>query len=267
MKPLRLISLISILTLSSLSCEKDNTNPIIEEPTSPTATQYGTLNLMVENAMMDLDGNMTQIKLDNEVYKTMEGDTLSFSTLNYYISNVTLKDTEGNITTVDDSYHLVTVSQMMGMTTFPLTIPTGDYESIQFSIGVDAEANTDETVIKGDLDPNNNMVWNWNIGYKFVYIEGSYKGSTSQDVFSYHIGGDDNYVSFDQELPKTLVIENDKTSMIHMMANIGQFFEGPNTIDVETTNKVAVGPAEEVTKLVGNYSSGVFMVHHIENAE
>jgi hypothetical protein len=259
----QILTLITLIIIS-LSCKKDE-NETVE--TNTTGTQSGTLKLMFQNTMTMLDGNKGDLVLEDTVYKTGNGDTLSFSKFKYFISNVKLVNDSGDTTIVDESYHLVESTTMMAMSSFDLEIPEGDYKTIIFSLGVDSKANMDETIIEGDLDPNSNMVWNWKVGYKFLLFEGVFNHTSINDKFIYHIGQNANYTTYVRTLPKTLQVKKEQMSTLHVMANFDQFFSGTNSIDVKSTNNVTTGPAEEVAKLVENYSAGVFMVHHIETAE
>ena len=251
-----------LLIVCTLSCKKDDT-----EKVTSTNTGNGTLELMFQNSMSNLEGNSIDLLTEDTVYKTSNGDTLSFSTFKYYISNIKLISQEGDTIEVEDSYHLVKSTEMMAMTTFNLTIPKGQYEFIIFSLGVDSTANMDETIIKGDLNPSSNMVWNWSIGYKFLLIEGGYNHNSSNGKFLYHIGLNSNYTTYTKDLPMTLKVEKEKTSSMHIMANFDKFFGGNHTIDIETVNTVKVGPKEQVSMLIENYQNNLFMVDHIENAE
>jgi len=255
-----------IITLVSLtffiSCKKDE-----KETVATDEIKNGTLQLIFQNNMTNLDGEQKELLLGDTSYKTINGDTLSFSTFKYFISNVKLINQTGDTVLVEDSYHLVASTKMMSMSTFELKIPEGNYDSIEFSLGVDSTANMDETIIKGDLDPNSNMVWNWHVGYKFLLVEGAFNHNSTDGKLLYHIGLNSNYSTYSKDLPMTLAIEYNKTSSIHIMANCDQFFGGVNTIDVETINTVKVGPANEVAKLVENYRDSVFMVHLIENVQ
>lgn len=275
---IKTLTLVSILFLS-FSCKKDDNDDV---ETNELGT--GTMSFMVQNSMKNLDGDATNLVLDQAIFKTADGDTLNVSSLKYFISNVVLTNEEGEDVAIADSYHLVESSATEAMSTFNLSVPEGNYTKITFSLGVDETANGDETIIKGDLDPNSDMTWNWNIGYKFILFEGAYNANTTYTTddgttsahhktstvggnFMYHIGVDENYTTFTEDLPKTLSIQNDQTSEVMLMANFDNFFSGVNTIDVETLSTAMVGPADDVAKLVANYAKGLFMVHHVKNPE
>ncbi len=262
---MKVIKLITIATLVFLgfSCK----HKVDEVEPETQVENVGTLTLMFENKMKGLDGSMTDLKLNTE-FKTANGDTVQFSKFKYYISNVQLTDKDGKITKVANSYHLVSSTAMMNMSKFDLPLPSGDYETVTFSLGVDKTANHDETIIQGDLDPNNDMVWNWMMGYRFTFFEGKYNLNSGDNNFLYHIGMDMNYVTYTKDLPKTLKIVTNKKTELHLMANFNKFFDGVNTIDVNTINNVKKGPADQVKKLVDNYKqASLFMIHHIENPE
>ena len=172
----------------------------------------------------------------------------------------------GDTTTLENSYHLIESTDTMAMTSIDLEVPHDTYKYISFGLGVDSRANLDETVIEGDLSPSSNMIWNWNIGYKFINLEGSYSGD-SKGAFVYHLGKNENYQVFDQKFPRTLTINDDMEVMAHFMVNFNQFFNGPNAIDVDATNKVKAMPESDVKNLIENTQNGFIMIHHVENGE
>ena len=119
-----------------------------------------------------------------------------------YISNVVLKNSEnGKAHVEEDSYHLVRFESQTNHFDFVLAgVDVKEYDSIEFAIGVDPERNLSIESL-GDLNPNNQMAWNWDVGYKFMLLEGTFypqKGVTPIPLV-YHVGFSENYkeLSFD----------------------------------------------------------------------
>ena len=67
-----------------------------------------------------------------------------------------------------------------------------DYERIELGIGVDPAANK-SIEQRGDLDPNGRMAWTWEVGYKFVLLEGTLERGSASVPLVYHVGFDENY--------------------------------------------------------------------------
>jgi hypothetical protein len=78
-------------------------------------------------------------------------------------------------------------------------VPRRNYERIEFGIGVDPAANR-SLASRGDLDPNGRMAWNWEVGYKFVLLEGALLRGNASNPLVYHIGFAENYRPVSTEL-------------------------------------------------------------------
>ena len=251
--------LISGLVLLLISCGNDNNN------TNPSNETVGSVNIMIDNVMKNSSDEKADLLLQAP-YINVNGDTLVFSKFKYYISNIKLISAL-DTSIVPESYHLISSSETSPSTVINLRdIPSGTYSEITYSIGIDSIANLDETIIEGDLDPSSDMSWNWQVGYKFFNMEGIYSSDTStSNPFLFHIGQSSNIRTTTIQLPQELVVTNNSTSMVHIMANINNFFGKVNVIDLDVSNNVKVGPADVVSKIVENYEDGLMMIHHIEN--
>ncbi len=134
-------------------------------------------------------------------YLTSLGDSVSFSTLNYFISNIKLKLSNGAeyVVPQDSSYFLIKQSEPNTSIIHLNKLPTGKYTGIEFTIGVDSLRNTmDVSRRTGNLDVGGKakgMYWVWNSGYIFFKLEGkniSHIDSLNK-TFRYHIGGYGGY--------------------------------------------------------------------------
>jgi hypothetical protein len=69
-------------------------------------------------------------------------------------------------------------------------LPAGNYNRIQFLLGVDSLRNVSGAQT-GDLDPVNDMFWDWNTGYIYFKMEGEFKTvqQPAGDAYAIHIGG------------------------------------------------------------------------------
>ncbi|PTB95072.1 hypothetical protein C9994_11600 [Marivirga lumbricoides] len=193
-----------------------------------------------------------------------DNGTFTVDELKYYISNVRFLDDDGNLLfSEEESYHLITQNNASNKLNFKITdLPDLQISTVEFSIGVDAEANT-KLDNPGDLDPSNNMAWNWDTGYKFVLLEGKFfaAGETDYRGLVFHIGEDSNYKTL--QFPVNLNLSDGTVYEIQMKANILGMFNSPNTISFNEVN-VAMG-GENARKIADNYENEMFSFIQIVN--
>lgn len=258
-----------LLTLSIIiSCNRNKAPE--PEPEVPTP-EYGSLSLEIDHKYGESTFEL------NQDYTTTSGQTIRFTDLSYYLSNVKLMDwDEVNVFEVPNSYYYVEAKNGKKTIVIP-NIPIGDYDKIEFSIGVDSLANHDIDRNEGDLDPagNNRMIWNWNTGYKFLRAEGAFDVADSTDTFIFHTGGNQNYVTIkfdghEHEGHKVsgnqhfgISIESGKTAKLAFTADAKKLFENPNTVNFgrgEGQIRSAHGASGGI--IVNNYRSGFILPKH-----
>ncbi|PCI78327.1 MAG: hypothetical protein COB20_06815 [SAR86 cluster bacterium] len=157
-----------------------------------------------------------------------EGDFKIISFL-FYLSNIKLVGAAENYVEAD-SYHLVRFDNRDNSFTIELeNVPRQNYETIEFSIGVDATANNSINPI-GDLDSNGRMAWSWDVGYKFVLFEGGLDLTKSLLPLVYHIGFDENYKSmaFTLDQPSS----GSRLQSVNFEVDIMRLFTGNARIDM-----------------------------------
>ena len=223
------------------SCQKDNL--IVPE--------NGSLDISFENFV---DNEPLAL---NKKYLSPSNDTFSVQQFKYYISNVSLY-TSGKIYTEKLSYHLIEHGKKQKFQL--LEIPVGSYDSLKFSIGIDSSHNH-RIDFTGDLDPNNNMVWDWNSGYKFLLMEGNFYGPTSITGLVFHIGNDINYRTIRLSAPIHVV--KGKPSNVSIKSDINGMFRSPHPIDFDIINEAMFGT--NTTLIANNYKQGMFSVRQIIN--
>jgi hypothetical protein len=212
----------------------------------------GTLIIEFENLL-----NGEPLKFEGFRYNRDEVD-FNIAVLKYYISNIKFLDEGGQVIfTEPESYHLLEETS----TRKELTIEISDLElqkisSIEFSIGIDPEKNLslDNT---GDLDPSNEMAWNWDTGYKFLLMEGEiFESDGNRKGMVYHIGGNENYKTINKEV-KTEIKAN-TTTTVEIKAEVLSLFDAPHYININDVN-VAMG-GENADKIAENYANNFFSV-------
>ena len=202
-----------------------------------------------------LDGQT--LELNGKSFTLPSGEDFTPKKFKYFISNVVLTNTQtGEMYEEIDSYHLISEdgnkSIDLGM------IPSANYNQLTFSIGVDEVANgkTDQT---GDLDPNSDMAWNWNTGYKFLVLEGEFTNSTTTERqgLIMHIGTNPNFQTITQ--PLTGVRAGKATSLI-LTAELDELFKDPNTLQLSDLESTTIMFGEMAAKVAENYSEGFITV-------
>ena len=264
MKHLIYIVAITIVTFSS--CKKDNDNPY-------NTNIKGDLSVEFDNVV----GGENLI-LNTGSYNNSKGENFKISALKYFISNISLTNTDGTVYTVpqDESYFLIEEGKD-DADHASLKVPEGEYKSLSFTVGVDSLRNTkDISERTGALDPAgiaNGMYWGWNSGYIFFKIEGTSTASTADgNQFMYHIGGFGGYstptinniktVTLDLHHGGTPKVHGDKDTNIHLMVDIAKIFNGQSAISIAEHPVVMF---DAFSSNIANNYAGMFHHHHTEN--
>lgn len=201
-------------------------------------------------------------------YKTPLGDSVKFSTLNYFISNLKLVKQNGALYTLpqDSNYFLLKQTTNASASIQLNNVPTGNYTGIQFTIGVDSIRNTMDVAYRtGSLDVGGEargMYWVWNSGYIFFKLE----GTTINDVsalkkgFRYHIGGYGGYEtkSINNIKSKEFSFANMEVTLanklkIDISVSIDQFFNAITPIHILEHPSVMSGDFSG--KIAENYAT------------
>jgi hypothetical protein len=202
----------------------------------------------------------------DQLYQTPIGDSVKFSTLNYFISNIELVDKKGNSYKVpqDSSYFLLKHQNDSSKTISLSNIPAGKYQQLVFTIGVDSVRNTlDVSRRTGTLDVGaaaRGMYWVWNSGYIFFKLEGKTINQVDslRKNFRYHIGGYGGYDSKTinnikvRTIPlKSLVVKKGKNPVITIDVAVERFFN--SIIPVKILEHPSVMWGDFSVKLANNY--------------
>lgn len=218
-----------------------------------------------------------------QTYTNANGDQFNVTLLNYYISNIKLKKSDGTVYTVpqDSSYFLVQESIAASREIELNNIPAGDYTEVTFMVGVDSLRNTlDLSKRTGILDPaahsgDDNMYWSWNSGYIFFKMEGLSPQATTDAAgnkkFRYHIGGFGGMNSKTINNIKTVTrtfgddkatVRSSITPQVHIIVDVLKAFEGSSKVSIGANTTVMFAPYS--VNIANNYVE-MFTVHHVHN--
>jgi hypothetical protein len=242
------------------ACKKDT---IVSPPAAPEPDKPTSLKLSFKAFM----NNEELVFNAPELYTDFYGDSLSFGLFKYYVSNVVLKKSDGSSYAIPESYYLVD-HQNSAKTSYTIgNLPEGDYIKVEFLLGVDSARNVSGAQT-GALNPSNLMFWDWNQGYIFFKMEGSYKSIAHPGMNDYvlHIGGFSGITNcirkFSLSLPTTLSIVKGKTPAIYFNTIADEVFKTPNVIDLDSYYSTTGG--KHCGVIADNYSN-MIKVDRIEN--
>lgn len=172
----------------------------------------------------------------------------TFEEARIYLSNLVLRN--GNTKhVVPDSYHLIVFNEASDQAT--ITIQDVFLEQIthlEFGVGVDPKANG-SIESKGDLDPNSRMAWSWDVGYKFILLEGKLVTAEKTMPLVYHVGFDENYTRV------TLPVDTNGDN-IPLKANLLSIFAQPEPVDMQSLSTVKFDRAD--SKRIAAGFAGMF---------
>ena len=176
------ISGVALLTAIFSSCSQTE----IQEVIVP-ADQGNTLNLQFDNRYGDQDFEL----LKRYSYQSNDANLeVAFERLRYWVSNVKLVNTSGEEVAIPNSYYLmeetgaVAVPHLVNGEQYPANkrdeisiknVPSGTYQGLKFSIGVDPKYNDNITLTAGELGILNGMGfsdgWMWFTSYIFQKLD------------------------------------------------------------------------------------------------
>lgn len=252
--PMKNIYLIAIAAvMATTGCRKK------DDPVQPA--QPGALHVTFQN----MAGNQ-QLVLNTAWYINEAGDSLQLSKYKYYISNIRLTNTNGEVFTEPESYHLIDQSEPSSLAFDIANVPNGSYSSITFMIGVDSLRNVSGAQT-GALSPDLNMFWDWNTGYIMAKMEGTSPQSSHPDKrITYHTGGfsgtNNVLKTVTLNFPSNAVVNGSTKPNVHIKSDALEWFKSPTTFSVATL-PTAMTPGKDLTSIANNYAD-MFTVDHVD---
>lgn len=167
-----------------------------------------------------------------ETYTSSNGNAVSISRVQYYLSGIDLTHDNAQNTSMDQ-YVLASgniTNYSLGTATFT------SLEAIDFDLGIDAATNHLDPTTYADSDPlsmqNPSMHWGWTAGYRFLVIEGlvdSDDDGTPDKSFQFHVTADDDYLKRVNAI-ETAGELNSGILDINIDVNIADWVKGINLI-------------------------------------
>jgi hypothetical protein len=136
------------------------------------------------------------IQPDSLRYKNSVRETFSITRVSFLVSGLALQRPDGSWLELTNEVAWFDLERAR-LSHHVASVPSGEYHSIRFSIGLDEKQNhSDPAQYAADhpLNPNlNGLHWNWQGGYIFLALEGMWRNSSNAlDGWSYHFARDTN---------------------------------------------------------------------------
>lgn len=201
----------------------------------------------------------------NKKYLNAGGDSVQFTVLKFYLSEMSLIDTTGKYVAMS-GLALVDFSTMTnGYVEVKTKGPDGTYRGLAFSVGVPTTENhKDAATQAAPLGPNAGMYWAWNPGYIFHKVEGKADSVTTPIDFSYHIGEDSRramiFLATMSGASKTsFVVEHHETNSFSVAVDYSKMFSvgldgvTPMKVSKNSSERIHhVGPAQLANRTYAN---------------
>ncbi|NMP15180.1 MbnP family protein [Thalassotalea sp. Y01] len=177
--------------------------------------------------------------LNEQIYPNPGGPgQFKIRDLQLFISNVQLQNGQQQYSQ-KDSYHLLRFDNEQGYFDIVIDdVAVQQFDTLQMGIGVDDTANG-SIVFAGDLDPNGRMAWNWQVGYKFLLLEGSLQTEQESIPLVYHIGFDESYTKIQFAMPEANAFSD---HIIELKVNVYQLFDQQQPVNMADISTVKFDP-------------------------
>lgn len=196
--------------------------------------------------------------IESKRFVSTENDTFSIQELKFYISSVGLKACTCRSPAsvyLEKQYTLIDAVGKQGLNTNGKEgiFEEGVYDTLVLGLGVDKEAN--RTIqFEGDLNPNGDMAWDWNTGYKFLSFVGKHYAGSTVSGLVYHIGTDSNFRMIKIPWQNGIDVRSDKEVRLLVKVDVLELFHAPHRIDFDVLNEAMFGP--EASLVADNYTEG-----------
>jgi len=194
--------------------------------------------------------NGESLKFDTMLYQTSLGNRYMVTDLQYFISRVSLHSVKGNwiFITTDDGIHYTDARDNESATWWVKDhIPTGTYDSIAFTFGLDENQNTTG---RFPDPPQRDMFWPDMMGGGYHYMKMNLKWKNDTMIqalpFDFHLGigqiyasnsgNNDSIIGFVQNhfrvsLPCKLDLSTGGYHQVMLLMNVDRWFDGQNAFD------------------------------------
>jgi len=253
---------VATLILIVASCSKDDNN-------TEELTGSNDVSVKFDNGFA---GNDLILGIANTPNENKE--VLTINRFNYIVSNFRLVAKDGTEYTFpkDDSYFIIN-QETESDNIILHKIPAGEYTTIKFGVGVDQEKYLQGAEGQGDfLDraTENEMMWSWAAGYKFLNFEGTFTSETVTEPTNFQIhmgslGSDlDLYKEVTLKLPTNVLVSHELSPGIHLMIDANKILVGAAG-NISLSEKAVIMVDAVKSPQIAVNTSNMFAVDHVHN--
>lgn len=237
-----------LVSLLFVSCKKDKDEAPQKSPDTGQVTM--TFTHVFGSAALPFS-------LNQQFVHPKTGDTLTYTTLKYYVTRIRLQRDNGNWFSQPASYHLMDLNGTNSLSLVLNDIPAGTYTTLEYTLGVDSATHA-SGMQTGDLDPLKGMYWDMNKGYIMIKAEGS-SPQAAGGVFSFHLGGytGTNSIVAVKTVPlgsQSIAVGSGKQPRLNIQVNAGRFW---HTMAGVGTNPIIQEPGALAKEAADGFHSGL----------
>ncbi|MGF7215300.1 hypothetical protein GGR92_001440 [Spirosoma lacussanchae] len=223
-----------------------------------------------------------KLVLNTPAYKNASGETFAVTRLNYFVSNITLKNENGTVLKFPNQYFLVKQTDPNSQKITLKDVPSGNYTELSYMIGVDSLKSISPVAERtGVLDPtsygDDGMYWSWNSGYIFMKLEGTSTAipttTSPGQAFAIHVGGygggwngaaktANNLRTVTVPMPAPATVRSNIAPVVHVFTDALKIFDGSTRISLAKT--AAIHSPAVAGPVADNYKT-MFQVDHVHN--
>lgn len=212
------IILIMASAIIFASCKKEESN------------KKGSVNLSFNHTV-----GAEELQFDNKKYSTSQGHVYEVRNLEYFISNLTFKKSDGEEIVVSQPIYVNAENPTFLSKSDLVQLEEGVYTSVGLTFGIDSTQNVSNTLSSPEeID----MAWPDGMmggGYHYMKFEGTYDSIGDpliNNPFNLHTGGSmANDLSFDVTFPNSAFTVDEDGINIVISMDLNQWLVTPNTYD------------------------------------
>ena len=196
---------------------------------------------IVVNFVLVFDGE--EVELQNVSDHTFKGENITFDEFKFYLSNIVLKDENGDFTDLAE-IKLIAFDDLSSSTLNFRNVPLGNYESIQFDLGVPASENAtdwDPDRFGGNHPLNNESMFDQRLrSYKFLILDGNIGKDADKKTFTY-APGDNNLFKNDKVIDSNLSLTGEMITSIDIEVDLNVVLE-----DIDVLRNLSTKPSNNL---------------------
>lgn len=200
-----------------------------------------------------------------DVQEEFKADSLGIvvQKMRFYLSHISIHNSANYDVKLSD-VSIIDLGEP-SLTTFQFLVDEGNYDVIEFGVGLEASQNAQDPAafpLEHPLSTFYNMYWGWASMYKFMEFQGKANpsgviGNPNEVAFSYHPGANDFYRTY--SIPISFNVSSTKQTVV-VNIDYDTIFNGTaGSVDVLTENQSHTTPADYdiAEKIIFNFGESL----------